>query len=101
MPPRSRTRERRRHERTDGREDDRRVQGLRRRFIGTASPFRAEPTREILRGHVARSCEREHFAALVARDLRNDVRGGSEAVNPKSFRVARFAQTSISDQTRA
>ncbi len=45
--------------------------------------------------------KREHLAALVARDLRDDVRRGSEAVNPESLRVARFAQASISDQTRA
>ena len=89
------------HERTDRREDDRGLQSLRRSFIRTARPLRTEPAREILRRHVTRAGEREDFAILVSRDLRDDVGRRAEAVNPKSLRVARFAQTSIADQTRA
>ena len=64
----------------DRREDDRRVERLRRRLVRAAGPFRAELAREILRRAIAGPGEGIDALPLVAGDLRDDVGGGAEAV---------------------
>ena len=66
-----------------------------------AGPFRAERAREILCRRVAGAGEGEEPAALMARHLGHDVRGGAKAVDPEALRVARHAQGAIADQPGA
>src|SRR5439155_13857575 len=75
--------ERRRHELAGGREDDRRVELLRRGLAGGPRPFAAQRERECPRRLVAGPDEAEQAAALVAGDLRDDVGCGAEAVEPE------------------
>ena len=79
-PPLADRAQRGRHEVADRREDDRRVELL---GAGRARrpPTRAELAREPLRVVVRRRVN-ANTAALVARDLRDDVRGRAEAVQP-------------------
>uniref|UniRef100_A0A0U1PBP6 Uncharacterized protein n=1 Tax=Mizugakiibacter sediminis TaxID=1475481 RepID=A0A0U1PBP6_9GAMM len=64
-------------------------------------PHGAQFARERLRGGIAGARERIHLAALVARQLRDDVRGGAEAVQPEPARVAGEAQRAVADQAGA
>ena len=81
----------RRNERADGGEDDRGVERLGRRLRGGSGPDGTELTGEDLTGHVAFTGEREDLAALVDRNLRDDVRGGSESVETDPSRIAAHA----------
>ena len=92
-------RERGRDELAGRGEDDRRVELLGRR--ARARPLRAERARERLRLVVALARDREDAAALRPRDLRDDVRGGAEAVQPEPLGVAREPQRAVADQPRA
>jgi aspartate kinase len=93
--------QRERNERPDRREDDRRVE-LFRRFLGRAArPLRAERAREVLTLEVAVAREREYTLPSMARDLRDDVRGGAEPVQPEPFRVARERERPVPDQPGA
>src|SRR5690606_6173738 len=47
--------------------------------VAGAGPARAERTREILAGRIARTREGEHRLAMRDGDLADDVRGGTEA----------------------
>ena len=60
-------------------------------FLRAARPYRAERTREILRGRVALAGEGEHAAALPDRHLRQNMGGGAEAVEPERRILSRFA----------
>src|SRR6185369_5704159 len=70
--------ERRRHEVADGREEDGGVERLRRGVARVADPHRAHAARERL---VPRTPRRDvDLAPVMARDLDDDVRGRTEAV---------------------
>ena len=90
-----------RHERADRREDDRRVELLRRPVLRRARPLGPERAGERRRRVVARAREGEHAPALVDGDLADDVRGGAEAVEPEPLRVAGHPQRPVADQAGA
>jgi LTXXQ motif family protein len=71
------------------------------RVIGTSHPACAKLFREFLRGDVACPGESEHLAALPARDLRDDVRGGTKAVESNIFAVSSHLQRAPPDQAGA
>src|SRR5207248_4981430 len=73
--------ERKRYERADRSAEQRGIEWFGRRFVGGACPGGAELAREALALRVATAREGDDAAALVARDLRDDVRGGAEAVD--------------------
>ena len=50
---------------------------------------------------VSRAREGEDAPALVAGDLRDDVRGSAEAVEAKPLRVAREPEGAVADRPRA
>src|SRR5713226_2429663 len=77
------------------REDDRRVEFLRRTLVGGAGPLGAELERQRLRRLVPRTREGEDAPALAARELRDDVRGGAEAVEAEPLRVPGEAQRAV------
>src|SRR5581483_380201 len=52
-------------------------------------------------GLVARANESIDLTALVAGDLRHDVRGGAEAVEPEPVRIAGHAQRTVADEPGA
>ena len=93
--------QRERNERTNGSEDDGGVQLLRRSLVRAAGPDCAELARERLPLFVARTREGENAASLVPRDLRDDVRGRAEAVEPEPLGVAREPERAIADQAGA
>ena len=93
--------QRRRHERTDGRKDNRSIEFFRRHLVGTAGPNRAKFFRGLLCCFVARPSEHEEFAPFVNRNLRDQMRGVAKAIHAKAPRIARFAIGSITDQSRA
>ena len=70
-------------------------------FVGAARPDRAEPAREALRRLVARPGEGEDLAALEAADLRQDMRGGAEAVEADPLARPRRFQAAPADQPGA
>src|SRR5262249_44794030 len=82
-------------------EHDRRIERLRRLFVRPARPFGAELQRVALRIGIAGAREREHAAALPARDLGEDVRRGTEPVEADAARVAAHAQRARADQPGA
>ena len=90
-----------RHQRADRREDDGRIERLRRRLLRAARPHRAERAREILRRGVALARESEHAPALPDRDLRQDMGGGAEAVETERLALARHAIAAPADQAGA
>lgn len=83
------------------REDDGGIELLRRQFVGTARPNRAQPQRKLLRSRVAWAREREDMTALELCNLGNDVGSGPESVESEALRVARLAQRSIANQSGA
>src|SRR5439155_26815705 len=85
----------------NGGEDDRGVETLRGHLVWFAGPHRAESTRELLGCAVAGPRECVHLAALVARDLRHDVRRGAKSIDPKPLRVTRFEERAITNQAGA
>src|SRR5690606_23917313 len=66
-----------------------------------AGPRGAELARELLRGGVSGPRERIQRSALMPRDLRNDVRRRTEAVDAEPLRVAGLRQRAVADQARA
>ena len=70
----------RRHQRADRREEYRRIQRFRGRLVGVAGPDGAQLAGEGLRLAIPGLGEREHPPALRSGDLRQQVRGGPEAV---------------------
>jgi hypothetical protein len=99
----ARRRERGRHQRADRREDQGRVQQLRRRLARAAGPRGAERACERLPGRIALARERIHLLAARDRHLADDVRGGAEAVQPEPVRCrgARQPPRPKADQARA
>src|SRR5215831_2680801 len=91
----------RRYELPDRREDDRGVELLRRRLVGAPRPLRSEPPRERLSLRISWACEREHAAPLVERDLDDDVRRRTEAVQAEALGVARECERAVADQAGA
>ena len=81
VPPLRNARKRQRHQGADGCEDDCSVELRRRELIAVAGPVSAQLRCELLCVDVARSCERVNLLAMPACDLRDDVCGGSEAVD--------------------
>ncbi len=90
-----------RHKRADRRVDDRGVEFLRRAFVRSPGPVRAQRTREPLRLVVARAREREDAAALPERHLRHDVGCGAEPVDAQPRRIAGHLQRAPADEAGA
>src|SRR5437763_951785 len=86
-----------RHECANGCEDDGGIHLFRRRLVGTAAPGCTKPLREFLCFDIARTCERENFAAFKMRDLTDDMRGGAKSVKTEPFRIATFTQRAKPD----
>ena len=101
MPPFATRGERRRHELADRREDDRRVELLRRRLVRPPAHSRRARARTPAPPRRPARVKREDAPALVARDLRDDVRRGAEAVEAEPLRVAREPQRAVADQPGA
>src|SRR6516225_2246561 len=78
-------------ERTHWCEQNRRIEFLRGAFAGSASPHGAELTCEGLALVVAVAGEREYAPTLMPRDLRQEVCGGSKAVEAQIVRFPRLA----------
>ena len=93
--------ERRRDERSHGREDHRRVEGFRSTLVRTSRPVNSEAASESLALHVARAGERIDLLAPVARHLDRDVGSRSEAVEPQTWSVARESKSAEPDEPRA
>ena len=89
------------NQRTDGREDDRSVEFLRRLLARSAGPCASERAGEGLRLTVAVASEGEHAPALPSGDLGDDVGGGSEAVKAEPLASAGDLQRAIADQSGA
>jgi hypothetical protein len=70
------------HQITDGREQDRGIQGRRRRIGGTLSRRGAKLLRQLARGGSAG--HHVHLGALGQRDLRGDVGAAAEAVQAQA-----------------
>src|SRR5207249_3534153 len=68
------------------REDDRRIESLRRRIVGAAGPRGAETPRELLVPWLAR--HRVDLGSPVSGDLDRDVRGGAESVETEPAPLA-------------
>ena len=90
--------QRHRHELARRSEDDRGVELLGRLGGGVARPDGSEPKGESLRCVVTRAREREDAAPLAARDLRDDVRRGAEAVEADPLGVAGAQERAIADE---
>ena len=101
-PPGASAAQRRRHERADGREDDRGVELLRRRGADR-SPAHSQPSERAnaCAAVVAGAGEGEHAPPLVERDLADDVRRGAEAVEAEALGVAGHPQRAVADQPGA
>ena len=87
--------------RTDGREEQRRVEFFRRRLVGGAGPFGAEAERKVDRRPVAGPDEGEHPATLGARDLGDNVRRRAEAVEAEALGIARHRERAVADKPGA
>ncbi len=101
MPPLRTAAQRRRHQGADRREDDRGVERLGRR--SSEPPAQTAPRRRA-KAWAAASPGRVKAKtppALVAGDLRHDVRRGAEAVEAELPRVAGHAQRAVADQAGA
>ena len=90
--------ERGRHQRTDRREDDGGVELFGRALVRAAGPVGTEATGKSLAFLVAGPGEGENAAALVLRNLSNDVGRGAEAVKAEAPSVTDQAQRAIADQ---
>ena len=101
VPPGRTARQRHRHELARRGEDDRGVELLGRRLVGASRPLGPERAGERLRGRIIRAREREHPARLRSRHLGDDVRGGTESVQPDALARAREAQRAEADQPGA
>ena len=101
VPPLASDAQRGRDELSRRREDDRRVELLGRGAVRVAGPFGAELECERSGLVVSGACECEDPSALVERDLADDVRRGSEAVQAESLGVAGHSQRPVADQARA
>src|ERR1700737_3774669 len=93
--------ERGRHQRPNGSEDQGGIEGLWRRTRGVASPFGPKASREPLLLGIARRRKGENAPALKTGDLRDDVRGVAEAIEPDALSIARQPQGAIADQAGA
>ena len=89
------------HQRADWRENNGRIEFLRRCFIRSARPDGAETDREFPRLRISRARESENVPALMPRDLGHDVRRRAKAVKAESLRISRFAERAVADQPRA
>src|SRR5579872_7330767 len=89
------------NERSNRRENNCRVQFFRRAILRSASPDRARLFGETLRLFVAAPGEGVDAAALMPRDLRNDVRRRAESVDAQSPGVSRARQRAVADQSGA
>jgi hypothetical protein len=78
----------RRHQRAHGREYDGRVERARRSLVRSAGPGGAELARDLLPVAIAGTREGEHLASLGHRELREQVRGGTETIQTDRVRLA-------------
>ena len=76
-----------RHQRTDWREDDCRIELARWRDVGITRPDRAHVEREGLCRFVPGAGKGVNLALLVTRYLCNDMGGGPETVNTEPHRI--------------
>jgi hypothetical protein len=82
-------------------EYDRSVKLDRWQLIAVQSRRSAQSYCKPLRFVVARAGKRVDFPVLMARDLRNDMSCGTEAVNAQPFGITGFDQAAVADQSRA
>ena len=101
VPPFHHGAERGRHEGSDGREDDRRVERFRRRLARGARPLGAELAGERLAFHVSLSRECEDTPGLGAGDLGREVCRRAEPVDAEPLGVTRSDEATIADETGA
>lgn len=90
-----------RHQLARRRIDDRRIQRHRRQLARITGPDRAQRTGEVLRRHIARAAEGIDIAPLPARHLHDDMRRGTEAVQPETLAVTGLDQRTPADQPGA
>jgi hypothetical protein len=90
-----------RDESADGREDDGRVELVRKCLIRVTGPDSAEVPREILARRVAGSRDGEDPPSLIARDLGDDVRGCAETVEAKADAIAGCLERAVPDEAGA
>src|SRR5580692_5347869 len=88
------------HECADRRVDDGAVELPGRSVIGSSAPACAHFLGEGLRRGIAGPRKCEHIASLPACDLRDDVSGGAEAVEPDLLAIAGETKRTPTDQTR-
>jgi hypothetical protein len=88
-------------ERADRSENNGPVELLGRRFVRPTRPLGTKVARKALTLLIARSRERVHAPPLMARDLRDDVRRGAEAVQPEPFGFPSQAKRAIADEAGA
>src|SRR6266581_123643 len=84
--------ERKWHQRADRSEDDGSIERLRGHLLRAAGPDRTERLREALCRHVPRPRKGIDAAALPGRDLRQDVGGSTETIEPKRAPLARHTE---------
>jgi hypothetical protein len=101
VPPLRRVAKRLRNQLSGRREENRRVHFLRRCLVGAAGPGGPQLARKLLAISIAGLGEGEDFASLPASDLRDDVRGRAETVDPEAPGVAGSDQRAIADQSGA
>src|SRR5688572_19320973 len=87
-----------RHQRTDRRKDNRRMQRVWWPLRSVSGPDCAEFRREVLRVGVPRPGECVDCATLVLGDLDQDMRRSAEAVDAKARCSARFAKAAVTNQ---
>ena len=88
-----------RHQPSHGCEDDRCVEIGIRPFVRVASPAAAERPRELLRRRVPWPREGVNAAAFPKRDLCDDMRRRSEAIDAEPLSGAGHFQRAVSDET--
>ena len=88
-------------QRANGREDERAVELDWRRLVRPAGPAHAQLVSEPLRRLVTRPHEREDVPALSARYLRDEMSGGSEAIDAERPAFTDQAKRAVADNTRA
>ena len=76
----------------NGREDDRRIELLRRQLVGATCPSGPELPGEGLGGDVSRSGEGKYGSPLPNRDLRDDMSCGAEAIEAELLAIASDCQ---------
>ena len=89
------------HQISDSRENDRRVEWLRRQFVGSPGPGGAEAPGESLGGSISGTRECEYRSPLPLCDLGNNMGGCAEAIESQFLAVAGDHQRTPANQAGA